>query len=184
MTPENSGTLYGVGLGPGDPELMTLKAVRILREAPVIAHFRKKGRAGHARTIAQAHICAAAVETPFEYPLTTESDFRDDPYVGAIRDFYTASAKTIMQHLAEGPRRGVALRGRSLLLRIVPAHVRPHPVNASRHGRARHHRNVGLLDRRCGTDHLRRRCADGAARNARSRGAWRRISNPPTRRSS
>ena len=107
MTPENSGTLYGVGLGPGDPELMTLKAVRILREAPVIAHFRKKGRAGHARTIAQAHICAAAVETPFDYPLTTESNFRDDPYVGAIRDFYTASAKTIMQHLAEG--RDVAL---------------------------------------------------------------------------
>jgi precorrin-2/cobalt-factor-2 C20-methyltransferase len=107
MTPENSGTLYGVGLGPGDPELMTLKAVRILREAPVIAHFRKKGRAGHARTIAQAHICAAAVETPFDYPLTTESNFRDDPYVGAIRDFYTASAETIMQHLAEG--RDVAL---------------------------------------------------------------------------
>ena len=53
MTAENSGTLYGVGLGPGDPELMTLKAARILREAPVIAHFRKKGRPGHARTIAK-----------------------------------------------------------------------------------------------------------------------------------
>ena len=79
MTAENSGTLYGSVSVPGDPELMTLKAARILREAPVIAHFRKRGRPGHARTIAQAHICAAAVETAFEYPLTTESDFRDDP---------------------------------------------------------------------------------------------------------
>ena len=69
MTPENSGTLYGVGLGPGDPELMTLKAVRILREAPVIAHFRKKGRAGHARTIAQAHICAAAAVQQPDIPV-------------------------------------------------------------------------------------------------------------------
>ena len=184
MTAENSGTLYGVGLGPGDPELMTLKAVRILREAPVIAHFRKKGRAGHARTIAQAHICAAAVEAAIRLSvddgkqLSRRSVRRGDPRFlhGQCQDHHAASRRR--------PRRGVALRGRPLLLRIVPAHVRPHPVNASRHGRSGHHRNVGLLDRRCGADHLRRRCAGGAARHARSRGARRRISNPPTQRSS
>ena len=32
-----NGTLYGVGIGPGDPELMTLKAVRIIEQSPVIA---------------------------------------------------------------------------------------------------------------------------------------------------
>ena len=32
------GTLYGVGIGPGDPELLTLKAVRLIREAQVISH--------------------------------------------------------------------------------------------------------------------------------------------------
>jgi precorrin-2/cobalt-factor-2 C20-methyltransferase len=52
MSEVKSGTLYGVGLGPGDPELVTLKAARIVRGAPVVAHFRKKGRPGHARTIA------------------------------------------------------------------------------------------------------------------------------------
>ena len=53
--PAASGTLYTLGLGPGDPELLTLKAARILRGAPVFAHFAKRGRDGHARTIAAPH---------------------------------------------------------------------------------------------------------------------------------
>ena len=50
------GTLFIVGLGPGDPELMTLKAARIIAAAPVIAFFAKRGRAGHARGIAEGRI--------------------------------------------------------------------------------------------------------------------------------
>ena len=107
MTVNPFGTLYGVGLGPGDPELVTLKAARILKTAPVIAHFRKKGRAGHAWTIAAPHLTGEASEAAFEYPVTTEIDFREEAYVDAIRDFYTASAQAIMGHLAEG--RDVAL---------------------------------------------------------------------------
>ena len=107
MTAEKSGTLYGVGLGPGDPELVTIKAARVLREARVVAYFRKKGRPGHARTIAASHMCATAVEAAFEYPVTTEIDFRDETYVGAIRDFYSASARAIAVHLEAG--RDVAL---------------------------------------------------------------------------
>lgn len=107
MTAARTGTLFGVGLGPGDPELVTLKAARILREAKVIAHFRKKGRTGHARTIAAPHLGATAVEAAFEYPVTTEIDFRDEAYVDAIRDFYAESAKALISHLAEG--RDVAL---------------------------------------------------------------------------
>jgi precorrin-2/cobalt-factor-2 C20-methyltransferase len=107
MSSEKSGTLFGVGLGPGDPELMTLKAARILSSAQVVAHFRKAGRSGHARTIAGAHIRADAIEAAFEYPVTTEIDFRDDGYVSAIRDFYKESAAAIIAHLDEG--RDVAL---------------------------------------------------------------------------
>lgn len=107
MTLKTSGTLYGVGLGPGDPELVTLKAARILKTAPIIAHFRKKGRPGHAWTIARTHLNGAATEAAFEYPVTTEIDFRDDAYVDVIRDFYCESAQVIMKHLAEG--RDVAL---------------------------------------------------------------------------
>lgn len=107
MTGGKSGTLYGVGLGPGDPELVTLKAARVLREAPVIAHFRKKGRPGHARTIAAPHLGEMVIEAAFEYPVTTEIDFRDEAYVAAIRDFYTVSAAAIIEHLKAG--RDVAL---------------------------------------------------------------------------
>ncbi len=107
MSAIKSGTLFGVGLGPGDPELMTLKAARVLSSAPVVAHFRKSGRAGHARTIATSHICADVIEAAFEYPVTTEVDFRDDGYVSAIREFYAASAKALIEHLVAG--RDVAL---------------------------------------------------------------------------
>jgi len=107
MTAAATGVLYGVGLGPGDPELVTLKAARVLQSAPVIAHFRKKGRAGHAWTIAKSLLNGGATEAAFEYPVTTEIDFRESAYVDAIRDFYCDSAKQIMQHLAAG--RDVAL---------------------------------------------------------------------------
>ena len=44
-------TIYGIGLGPGDPELISLKAARLIAKAGVIAHFRKAGRPGNARTL-------------------------------------------------------------------------------------------------------------------------------------
>jgi precorrin-2/cobalt-factor-2 C20-methyltransferase len=107
MTSVAHGTLYGVGLGPGDPDLVTLKAARIVGSALVVAHFRKRGRAGHARTIAAGLIPASAVEIAFEYPVTTEIDFSHDGYVVQIRAFYEASAAAIAAHLDAG--RDVAL---------------------------------------------------------------------------
>jgi precorrin-2/cobalt-factor-2 C20-methyltransferase len=107
MSDIKSGTLFGVGLGPGDPELMTLKAARVLSTAPVVAHFRKAGRSGHARTIANAHIRADVIEAAFEYPVTTEIDFREDGYISSIRSFYEESAASIIAHLRGG--RDVAL---------------------------------------------------------------------------
>ena len=50
--------LLGVGVGPGDPELMTLKAMRALGEADVVAHFAKAGNASHSRAIAAQHLRA------------------------------------------------------------------------------------------------------------------------------
>jgi precorrin-2/cobalt-factor-2 C20-methyltransferase len=102
MKASKPGTLFGVGLGPGDPELMTLKAARLIAAAPVIAHFRKRGRAGHARTIAASLISSTTIEAAFEYPITTESDFREDAYVGAIRDFYCESASRLTRYLDDG----------------------------------------------------------------------------------
>ena len=48
-----TGRLYGVGTGPGDPELLTLKAVRAIGEADVLAYFAKAGRSGNGRAIVE-----------------------------------------------------------------------------------------------------------------------------------
>ena len=67
-----SGRLIGVGTGPGDPELLTLKAVRALAEADVVAHFAKAGRSGNARATVAGYLRPGVVELPLLYPVTTE----------------------------------------------------------------------------------------------------------------
>jgi len=96
------GTLYGVGIGPGDPELMTLKAARIIGAAPVIAFFCKAGRPGHARQIADGHLNPAAELLRLEYPFTTELSLEDPRYLAEIGLFYDASAIQVGERLAAG----------------------------------------------------------------------------------
>ena len=55
-----SARLIGVGVGPGDPELLTLKAARMLAEADVVAHFAKAGNASNARRIVAQHLRPAS----------------------------------------------------------------------------------------------------------------------------
>ena len=97
-----SGKLYGVGVGPGDPELMTLKAARILAGAKVVAYFHKRGHQGHARTIISGHIAASAEELPLEYPLTTEVPSQGETYSSALTAFYDSAAAMISARLAQG----------------------------------------------------------------------------------
>ncbi|GGF46121.1 precorrin-2 C(20)-methyltransferase [Azorhizobium oxalatiphilum] len=96
------GQLIGVGVGPGDPELMTLKAVRTLESADVVAHFAKAGNNSHARKIASAHFRADAEELPLLYPVTTEIHRHDDAYKTAIAAFYDASAARVAERLMAG----------------------------------------------------------------------------------
>jgi precorrin-2/cobalt-factor-2 C20-methyltransferase len=91
--------LIGVGVGPGDPELLTLKAIRALRDADVIAHFAKAGKVSHARAIAADHIGLNAIELPLLYPVTTEIPKGAPAYCGKITAFYDDSAATIAAHL-------------------------------------------------------------------------------------
>jgi precorrin-2/cobalt-factor-2 C20-methyltransferase len=101
------GTLIGVGLGPGDPDLLTVKAVEAIRTAPVIAYFSKAGRRGNARLIADRWIAADKLELPLFYPMTTEARFDTPIYVETLRAFYEESCVTLAGHLAAG--RDVAL---------------------------------------------------------------------------
>jgi len=94
--------LIGVGVGPGDPELMTLKAMRALGEADVIAHFAKAGNQSHSRAIAAQHLRAEVTELPLYYPVTTELPACSNGYRDAIRNFYDAAAAAIAIHLDAG----------------------------------------------------------------------------------
>lgn len=96
------GRLIGVGTGPGDPELMTLKAARALREAAVVAYFAKEGRRGNARTTVEGYLRAGVVELPLYYPVTTEIPSSEPGYISAIAGFYEAAAASVAAHLAAG----------------------------------------------------------------------------------
>ena len=98
----SAGKLIGVGLGPGDPELLTVKAVKAIKEAPVIAFFAKAGRRGNAREIADCWISGGQTEVPLYYPMTTETRFDNPVYVETLRAFYEDSCSLLAVHLAAG----------------------------------------------------------------------------------
>ena len=97
-----AGTLIGVGLGPGDPELLTVKAVRALEAAPVVAYFAKRGRRGNARTVADTWIPAGVEELALHYPVTVEIPFDHPDYVAALSTFYAEAAELLAARLAAG----------------------------------------------------------------------------------
>jgi len=63
------GQLYGIGVGPGDPELLTLKALRLLRAAPVIAYPAPETGASFARGIVAQWLDAGKPEIAIRFPM-------------------------------------------------------------------------------------------------------------------
>ncbi|MDD9923713.1 MAG: precorrin-2 C(20)-methyltransferase [Boseongicola sp.] len=83
-----TGTLFGTGLGPGDPELMSVRADRLVRNARHVAFFRKMGRAGRARSIVEGMLRSDVIEYAMEYPVTTEIPLDDPRYNEILSRFY------------------------------------------------------------------------------------------------
>jgi len=75
-----SGTLYGIGVGPGDVRYMTLRAIGLVRSVDVLAYFAKKGREGNARKIVAPLLNGSLRELKFEYPVTDEISVADPEY--------------------------------------------------------------------------------------------------------
>jgi precorrin-2/cobalt-factor-2 C20-methyltransferase len=98
----NPGRLYGIGVGPGDPELLTLKAVRLLKAAPVVAYFVAKGKKGNAFGIVEGYLDNAQVRLPLVYPVTTETLTPPLSYETIIADFYDTASAVIAEHLDAG----------------------------------------------------------------------------------
>ncbi|WP_055690631.1 precorrin-2 C(20)-methyltransferase [Streptomyces prasinus] len=97
-----SGKLYGVGLGPGDPSLMTVRAVEVIAGADVIAYHSARHGRSIARSIAAKHIRADHVEEPLVYPVTTETTDHPGGYQGAMDDFYAEASARLAAHLDAG----------------------------------------------------------------------------------
>lgn len=89
-----TGTLYGLGVGPGDPELLTLKALRMLRNTFVIAYPQPDDGPSFARSIVQNYLTAEQLEIPIIVPM----DVKRDP----AQEVYRVAAETIAHHLDAG----------------------------------------------------------------------------------
>ena len=106
-SPVEFGRLHGIGLGPGDPDLLTVKAARLLERATVVSYFAKEGRCGVARTIADKWLPKDRQDLPLCYPVTTEIRFDHPDYVDRLGAFYSEAADLLSSHLSAG--RDVAL---------------------------------------------------------------------------
>jgi precorrin-2 C20-methyltransferase / precorrin-3B C17-methyltransferase len=97
-----TGVLYGVGLGPGDPELVTVKAVRLIGAADVVAYHSARHGRSVARSIAAPYLRGDQIEEQLVYPVTTETTDHPGGYEAAIEEFYEQAAARLMAHLAQG----------------------------------------------------------------------------------
>ena len=97
-----TGRLFGVGVGPGDPELITIKALRVIRQAHVVAYPAAQHGKSNARLIVSAELGHQQIELPMIYPVTTEETDHPGGYEAAISEFYDATAEQIAVHLDAG----------------------------------------------------------------------------------
>jgi precorrin-2/cobalt-factor-2 C20-methyltransferase len=106
-----SGTLIGVGVGPGDPNLLTLKAVQAVETADVVAHFAKAGSTSNARRVVARFLKAGCTELPLLYPITTEEPEPPSTYQTLIEQFFDQSAASVAAHLEAGQNVAVLSEG-------------------------------------------------------------------------
>ena len=98
----SAGRLFGVGVGPGDPELMTLKARRVIEGAEVIAYPVARHGRSVSRAVAAPFLRPEQLEVALTYPVTTEETDHPGGYEGALKEFYERSAVEIAGHLDAG----------------------------------------------------------------------------------
>ena len=78
------GKLYGIGVGPGDPELLTLKAFRVLQSAPVVAYQSANDRDSIARSIVAPYLTGNQIEVCFHFPRALDPEAANELYADAI----------------------------------------------------------------------------------------------------
>jgi precorrin-2/cobalt-factor-2 C20-methyltransferase len=106
-----AGTLYGIGVGPGDVRYLTLRAACLIRSVDVVAYFAKIGGHGHARRIVGPLMPAGKAELKLEYPLTDEVPVADARYQTEIATFYREASARLAEHLDAGRSVGLLAEG-------------------------------------------------------------------------
>jgi len=99
---ESRGRLFGVGVGPGDPDLMTVKAARVIAAADVVAYPVARHGRSVARRIAEPYLRGDQIELALTYPVTTERSDHPGGYEAALREFYDGAAAQLAAHLDAG----------------------------------------------------------------------------------
>ncbi len=97
-----TGRLWGVGLGPGDPDLVTVKAARLIGAADVVAYHSARHGRSIARSVAAPYLRKGQIEEPLVYPVTTEDTTHPGGYRGAMEEFYAEIAARLAAHLDAG----------------------------------------------------------------------------------
>lgn len=106
-----AGKLYGLGVGPGDPELLTLKALNRLKAASVVAFFAARGRKGNAFAIIESHLGPEQQLLRLEYPVTRERLPDGQDYESVLSAFYDEAAARVAARLGEGADVAVVCEG-------------------------------------------------------------------------
>jgi precorrin-2/cobalt-factor-2 C20-methyltransferase len=107
----SAGTLYGIGVGPGDISYLTLRAAALVRDVDVIAFFAKRGLQGNARGIVDPLMGPDRHELRLEYPVTNEIPPEDPSYRERIGRFYEESAEALSVLLRQGKSVGLLGEG-------------------------------------------------------------------------
>jgi len=147
------GKIICTGLGPGDPDLISVRSDRLIRAARHVAYFRKAGRPGQARRIVEGMLAADVTEYPMEYPVTTELPFGSAEYNRLLASFYDDWA-TRLAGLAAANDVVVLCEGDPL---FYGSFMQPsNPAAAPRRGRdrARDQRHDRMLERDRHSHHL------------------------------
>src|SRR5215475_7820954 len=91
------GRIICCGLGPGDPDLMSVRADREVRAAAHIAYFRKRGRPGQARAIVDGMLAPGVREYAMEYPVTSELAVGSEEYARLLAGFHDECAHRLVE---------------------------------------------------------------------------------------
>jgi precorrin-2/cobalt-factor-2 C20-methyltransferase len=107
----HGGTLYGIGVGPGDVRYLTLRAAGLVRAVDVVAFFAKRGQPGNARRIVAPLMAAERAELRLEYPVTDEIPAEHPDYQSKIAGFYREAAAKLEAQLRGGRSVGLLSEG-------------------------------------------------------------------------